>query len=106
MAPAAQPLAEMISRLHLSQPRPPVVGNASAAAVLEVEDMRKELVQHITSPVRWVESVRYLLDHGVQTYAEIGPKSVLSGLIKRIDRGARTLTVGTITEIEILEAGR
>ena len=106
MAPAARPLAEMISRLHLGQPRTPVVGNASATAVLEVEDMRRELVQHITSPVRWVESVHYLTNHGVRTFVEVGPKGVLSGLIKRIEREVRTVTVGTIAEVEALEAWR
>jgi [acyl-carrier-protein] S-malonyltransferase len=104
MAPAAQPLAEMISGLPLSQARRPIIGNVSASALLKVEDLRRELVRHITSPVRWVDSVRYLVGHGVHTLVEIGPKGVLSGLIKRIDRDLRTVTVGTIVEIEALEA--
>jgi len=105
MASAAQPLAEIISGLRLGPPCMPVVGNVSATAVSEVADMRRELVQHITSPVRWVESIRYLTEHGMRTFAEIGPKSVLSGLIKRIERDVRTVTVGTMAEVEALGVG-
>jgi [acyl-carrier-protein] S-malonyltransferase len=77
-----------------------------ASALVEPAALRRELVQHLTSMVRWVESVRYMAANGVQTFVEIGPKSVLNGLIKRIDRSVRVVNVGSAKEIEALEVRR
>jgi [acyl-carrier-protein] S-malonyltransferase len=81
----------------------PIVANVSASAIVEPAAIRQELVQHLTSLVRWVESVRYMIADGVQTFVEIGPKSVLSGLIKRIDRRVNVVSVGSVMDIEALE---
>jgi len=104
MAPAAESLAAIVAGLSLSRARVPIVGNVSASAIVEPADIRRELVQHITSLVRWTESVQYMVANGVQTCVEIGPKNVLSSLIKRIDRGVRVLSVGSVSDIEVLGA--
>ncbi|MGQ9492376.1 MAG: ACP S-malonyltransferase [Anaerolineae bacterium] len=103
MEPAAQAFAGILNGFTLNNAQIPIVGNVSASAIVEPADIRQELVQHLTSPVRWVESVRYMIAHGVQTFVEIGPKDVLSGLIKRIDRGVRILNVGTVQDMKMLE---
>lgn len=100
MASAAESFATILDGLTLQKAQVPIVGNVSATVIMEPEDIRRELVQHLTSPVRWVESVRYMIAHGVQAFVEIGPKDVLSGLIKRIDRNVRVFNVGTVQDIE------
>jgi [acyl-carrier-protein] S-malonyltransferase len=55
--------------------------------------------------VRWVESVEYLVGQGVTQFIEIGPKEVLSGLVRRIDKGVKTVTCGTVEEVQALIAG-
>ncbi|MBC7232410.1 MAG: ACP S-malonyltransferase [Chloroflexi bacterium] len=103
MGPAAASFAAILDGLTLKKAQVPIVGNVTATALVEPADIRRELVQHLTSSVRWVESVRYMIAHGVQTFIEIGPKDVLSGLIKRIDRNVRVFHVGTVQDIEALE---
>lgn len=104
MASAAASFAVILDGLTLQKAQVPIVGNVSATLIMEPEDIRRELVQHLTSPVRWTESVRYMIAHGVQAFVEIGPKDVLSGLIKRIDRSVRVFNVGTIQDMERLVA--
>lgn len=103
MAPAAESFAATVERLTLAKASVPIVANVSASPIVEPSDILVELVQHLTSRVRWVESVRYMLANGVQTFLEIGPKNVLSGLIKRIDRGVQVVSVTSVTDIETLE---
>jgi [acyl-carrier-protein] S-malonyltransferase len=100
MAPAAASLARMVEKLPLARASVPIVANSSALPLSEEQAIRHELVQHLTSRVRWVESVRYMIAHGVKTFIEVGPKSVLSGLIRRIDRSVETISVGHATDIE------
>jgi len=57
-------------------------------------------VRQLTSPVRWVESVERMIEGGVDTFVEIGPKSVLTGLIRRMDKGVRRMNVGDVAEVE------
>jgi [acyl-carrier-protein] S-malonyltransferase len=106
MAPAAGALAAALEGLPLSRARVPIVSNVSATALVEPAAIRRDLVQHLTSLVRWVESVRYMAANGVQTFVEIGPKSVLNGLIKRIDRSVHVVSVGSANDIEALEVQR
>jgi [acyl-carrier-protein] S-malonyltransferase len=103
MAPAAESFAATVERLTLAKASVPIVANVSALPIVEPSDIRVELVQHLTSRVRWVESVRYMIANGIQTFLEIGPKNVLGGLIKRIDRGVQVLSVTSVTDIETLE---
>jgi [acyl-carrier-protein] S-malonyltransferase len=100
MAPAAKRLAQIMETLSFAQPSVPIVANSTALPLQEEQDIRRELVQHLTSRVRWVESVRYMITHGVRTFIEVGPKSVLSGLIQRIDGSVRTISVDHATDIE------
>ncbi len=72
----------------------PVVANTSAAPITHPDDIRAELAAQLTSPVRWTESVRWLHAQGVTHFVELGPKDVLSGLIKRIVEGAQTVQIG------------
>lgn len=85
MAPAAQELAAALERVEVRAPRFPVISNGTAAPF---GDIRAELVENLLSPVRWRETVGVLRDLGADEFVELGPGSVLSGLVKRILREA------------------
>ncbi len=86
MRSAVQELADALATAPLRRPRIPVVSNVDAQAHDDPEEIRHLLIQQVVSPVRWEDSVRYLLNQNIQHFYEIGPGRVLRGLLKRIDR--------------------
>jgi len=100
MRPAAQEFRRAVEATALRRARIPVVANVTAEPTTEPEEIREALVRQLTSPVRWVESVERMIEGGVDTFVEIGPKSVLTGLIRRIDKGVRRMNVGDVAEVE------
>jgi len=102
MQSAAEAFAPTVARLPLARAVVPIIANVTAAPLVEPAEIRREMLQHLTSGVQWVESVRCMVTHGVRTFVEIGPKDVLSGLIRRIDRSARAVHVGTVLDVEAL----
>jgi [acyl-carrier-protein] S-malonyltransferase len=94
MAPAAEIFRSFLSAAPLKDPTIPVISNATAEPVTSAEELRELLARQLTGPVRWTESVRRLADLGVDTFIEVGPGTVLSGLIKRTVQGARVLSAG------------
>jgi [acyl-carrier-protein] S-malonyltransferase len=75
------------------------VSNISATPISAADALREELSRQIVSPVQWTRSVAWLAEQGVTTFVEIGPGQVLSGLIKRIAKGATTLSVATAADV-------
>lgn len=100
---ACQALAKALQQAPLEIPWAPVICNVDALPVSEPEGIRSALLRQLTSPVRWVESVRYMQSQGVTSFVELGPKPVLAGLIQRIDRA---LTVQSVTDLASLDALR
>ncbi len=100
MAVAESGLAERLGAIALERPAFPVVSNVTAEPVDDVTTARQLLIRQLTSPVRWTSCMRTILDAGVGRFMELGPGSVLSGLLKRIERGAEAVTLGTADEIE------
>ena len=86
MESVAPTFAAAVDAAPLRAPLVPVIGNVSAEPLHTVAAIRAELKAQLTSPVAWTPSMRYLLADGVQTFVEVGPNNVLSGLLKRIDR--------------------
>jgi len=106
MQPAADGLAQAISTVSFNAPSFPVIGNASAKPLVSIGDVKDELVQQLCHPVQWQKSIEYLLSQGVETFVEIGPGKVLSGLIKRIKRDARTVNIGDAQSLkDFMEEG-
>jgi [acyl-carrier-protein] S-malonyltransferase len=93
-------LREALEAVTIRDPAFPVISNVTAFPVKEGEVARQLLVQQLTSPVRWVASVEAMKAAGVEEFREIGPGSVLTGLLKRIDRAARGRALGTAAELE------
>jgi [acyl-carrier-protein] S-malonyltransferase len=94
MAPAADTFRSFLSAAPLGDPAIPVISNATAEPVTSAEELRELLARQLTGPVRWTESVRRMADLGVDTFIEVGPGTVLSGLIKRTVDGVRVLSAG------------
>lgn len=105
MAVAESGLAAHLETVTLQRPRFGIVSNVSAEPVTEPDDARRLLIQQLTSPVRWAESMRRMREAGVERFLEIGPGSVLSGLMRRIDRGVQTRSLGTADEIDAFLEG-
>lgn len=95
MEPEVAGYAEAVAATAVQQPRVPVVGNITAMPLADVDAIRRELPAQLTSPVRWTESVRYLIGQGVTTFVELGSKDVLTGLLKRIDGNVVGVAAGT-----------
>ncbi len=86
MKPADERLAAALEQVTISPPRLPVISNVDAAPHTEPDRIRTMLVQQVLSPVRWEDSMRAMLDAGIDEFYEIGPGKVLTGLLKRISR--------------------
>ncbi len=80
-------------------PRAPVLSNVTAQPLTEVADIRRDLVAQMTAPVRWVADVQALVDAGVTSFIEIGPGTVLTGLVKRIVKDTDARALGTPDDI-------
>jgi [acyl-carrier-protein] S-malonyltransferase len=91
---------EAVEAVEFQGPTVPVVANVSAAPLESVEAIREELAQQLTSPVRWVESVRYMIGQGITELVEIGPKDVLTKLMRRIDKSVQAMSVGDVTAVD------
>ncbi len=100
MEPASEGLEQFLSGLTINEPSQPVVANVTADSVTSPDDIRRLLVQQVTSPVRWSQTMSYLKDNGVTTLIEIGPGKVLTGLAKRELRPERSVNLDTIQDIE------
>lgn len=96
MARASTQLSEAVGKLPLHNPQIPIVANITGQALTTAEEIREELAHHIERPVNWTRSVSEMVNGGVNTFVEVGPGQVLSGLIRRISRDAKTLTIGDL----------
>ncbi len=93
MEPAAEQLEEVLQSVAIQDARVPVVANVTAQSVTNAEEIRNLLVKQVSSPVLWEDSVRYMIEQGVDTFVEIGQGNVLSGLVKKVNRRVHTFTV-------------
>ncbi len=101
MQPVEERLGLELRSLVVSDPSTPVVANLDAEPKHDAESSIAALVRQVTAPVRWEQVVRRLASDGVDTYVELGPGSVLSGLIRRIHRGARVLSVSDPRSVDV-----
>jgi len=93
MKPAQDRLAQDLGSVAFQNPAVPVACNADAALVENAEQSRDALVRQVTGSVKWEQSMRLLIDQGVQTFVELGPGKVLCGLMRQIDRSKTCVNV-------------
>jgi [acyl-carrier-protein] S-malonyltransferase len=93
LKPAEDRLAPELRALPAKNPRIPVVANVDAEPKKDAAAAIEALVRQISAPVRWEAVVRRLIAEGARTFVELGPGSVLAGLVKKIDRGMTVMSI-------------
>jgi len=99
MRPATEIMKTKINETYFTNPKISIISNVTANETKDSNEIKDLLIKQIESPVRWRESVLYMVQKGVKKFVEIGPGKVLSGLIKRIDRSLELISVNEIEEI-------
>jgi [acyl-carrier-protein] S-malonyltransferase len=93
MMPAQEKLEKDLRKVEFKALHFPLVTNVDADTETSGDEARDALIRQVTNPVRWEESVRELIDEGVNTFVEVGPSRVLTGLLRQIERSVGTLNV-------------
>jgi [acyl-carrier-protein] S-malonyltransferase len=105
MRPAAEGLAEALDLVTMAEPRVPVIANVTGEPVTDSMTARRLLLEQLTAPVRWTRVVeRLAADHSGALFVEMGPGSVLTGLVKKIAPQVETATCGTVADVDQLLA--
>lgn len=99
MEPVAEQLARAMQGLSFSDPRVPIVGNASGALVRGGEEVRRALVDQIARPVLWARCVQTLVAEGCRSFLELGPGRVLSGLVRQFDRSLDVASADSLAKL-------
>jgi [acyl-carrier-protein] S-malonyltransferase len=102
MKSASEKFEEFLKDFELQDAKFSIISNSDASEKRTVTEIINSLVKQLYTPVRWQECVKYMISKGVDTFIEIGPGKVLSGLIKRIDSSVKILNVSNIDDLENL----
>ena len=100
MKPAADEMVGLLNEITLLPPKVPVISNVAAAPEVNPERIRKNLLDQITSPVLWRESVEFMIKQGTDTFIECANGKVMAGLIKRVSNEVKILSVGDADTIQ------
>ncbi len=103
MSTSQQEFNQAIGSTLIRKPLIPIISNVSALPMLGADEIKDDLQNQLTHRVRWTESIRYLIAEGIVEFYEIGNDSVLSGLVKRIDRGVVATTLGSPTDFQHIQ---
>jgi [acyl-carrier-protein] S-malonyltransferase len=99
MSPAQNGLDAIIDSLTFHDPLVPLVGNVTAKSLTTAEEVKEELRLQLTSCVQWNNTVKFMLNDGIDTFYEIGHGKILSGMVKRIDRSASVTSIGDFASV-------
>ena len=102
MNKATEVMKNKILDTEFNDPNIDIISNVTAKPLKESDEIKKLLIEQIEKPVRWRESIIYMINSGVNKFIEIGPGKVLSGLVKRIDRNVKLNQVNNLTDIKNL----
>ncbi|WP_297810939.1 ACP S-malonyltransferase [uncultured Methylophaga sp.] len=100
MKPAAEQLTIELNKIEVALPTTPVIHNASVSVANDTAELKQLLAQQLYSPVRWVETIQWFAQQGVDNVVEAGPGKVLAGLNKRIDKGLNALPLFDTATLE------
>ncbi|WP_068774590.1 ACP S-malonyltransferase [Paenibacillus sp. FJAT-26967] len=96
MKTASEQLAHVLSDISLADAAVPVVANVTARPVSSPDEIRELLVRQVYSPVLWEDTIVWLIEQGTDTFYEIGSGSVLAGLIKKVDRSVKVISINSL----------
>ena len=99
MRSAKEKMKEKINLTEFLEPSPHIISNVTANAENKIENIKSLLVEQIISRVRWRESVNYMVENDVTDFLEIGPGKILSGLVKKINKGVKISNISSIEDI-------
>ncbi|HEX7594031.1 MAG TPA: ACP S-malonyltransferase [Anaerolineae bacterium] len=100
MEPAAREFERAVAQTPMRAPKVPVISNVSAQPLNSVDEIKRELILQLTSSVQWVKSIEYIIAQGTTSFVELGPKDVLAGLIRRINKDAHAVSVGDVASMK------
>jgi len=100
MESASVEFRQVLAATQFVAPRVPVYSNVDAASLVDVDAIRRELDLQLTNSVRWTESVQAMVVAGAEVFVELGPKDVLTGLLKRIDRSKSGKAINSVESLQ------
>lgn len=100
MADASRRLAELLDEIDFKYPQISIVNNADAMFLNDKDSIKRSLIRQLNSPLLWEDSIRVIVDSGIDTFIEVGPGKVLSGLIKRIEPSVKVFNVEDMKSLE------
>jgi [acyl-carrier-protein] S-malonyltransferase len=100
MADASDKLAELLDGIEFKSPQISLVNNADAMFLNDRDSIKNSLIRQLSNPLLWEDSIRGIADSGINTFIEVGPGKVLSGLIKRIEHSAKVFNVEDTKSLE------
>jgi [acyl-carrier-protein] S-malonyltransferase len=102
MSTSQQDFNQAIASTLIRNPLIPIISNVTATPMLASDEIKSDLQNQLTHRVRWSESIQYMISEGISTFIEIGNGSVLSGLVKRIDRAVIASPLGSPADFQNL----
>ena len=103
MKPVEERLRPFLDKVEFARPNFPVVANVNALPLTSAEEIPSSLLKQISSPVKWEQSVRWMIGRGIERFVEFGEGGVLSGLMKRIDKSAKSFSFSSPEDIQKME---
>ncbi|MDD4877170.1 MAG: ACP S-malonyltransferase [Dehalococcoidales bacterium] len=100
MQPAADELETVLQGISFNKPSVPLIANTDGVSLVTADQVKTELVKQMCHAIQWQKSIEYMLCNSVDTFVEIGPGRVLSGLIKRIAREARVINIADVSGLK------
>ncbi len=100
---AATWLSEEMNNINFNETTIPVVSNVNAMPVTNTKDIKNNLAKQVTSSVLWVDSIKFMIEDGVDTFIEFGPKKVLAGMLKKIDKNVKVISIDTIETFKLVK---
>ena len=100
MRSATENMREKINNLNIKEIKNPIISNFTAKPSVSGDEIKKLLISQIEGRVRWSESVDFMINKGIKNFIEIGPGKVLSGLIKRINKNVKVVSINNEKDIE------
>ena len=100
MKKASEKMASYINDLNMNELEKPIISNVTAKETRSSKEIKSLLISQIEKKVRWLESVEYMINNGVNNFVEIGPGKVLSGLVKRINKNIYAYSINNEEDIK------
>ena len=100
---AATWLSEEMNDITFNETTIPVIANVNAKPVIDTKIIKNNLTKQVTSSVLWVDSIKFMIEDGVDTFIEFGPKKVLAGMLKKIDKNVKVISIDTIETFKLVK---